>query len=125
MSMLVLLVSCRCMVAFHASTVGATSLSGRMWGPTFCARQVPVDPGAQGPKNGRIPLDGITGNWFGAGPVVKLKAGVLLSFVGPLMFWLARTGRFCVTVCPNSEPKTPISKLRPYPTRTTVLGLIS
>src|SRR5882724_11452904 len=98
-----------------------------MWGPTLSAKQV-VPSGvfaAQGPNSGRIPLDGITGNWFGVGPTVKLKAGVLLSLVGPLMFWLARTGKFCVTVCPNSDPKTPMSKLRPYPIRTTVLGLIS
>src|SRR5216683_271763 len=112
--MLVLFVSCRWTVTFQASTVGATSLSGRMCGPTLSAKHVPVDPAAQGPKNGRIPLEGITGNWFGAGPVViKLNAGVLLSLVGPLMFWLAKTGRFCVTVCPNKDPKTPMSKLRP------------
>src|ERR1700676_2231848 len=111
--MLVLLVSCRWTVTFHASTVGATSLSGRMCGPTFCARQVPVDPAAQGPEKGSIPLEGITGNWFGVGPTVKLNAGVLLSLVGPLMFWLASTGRFWVTVCPKSDPKTPMSKLRP------------
>ena len=35
-------------------------------GRPFCAKQVPVDPGAQGPNSGRIPLLGTTGNWLPA-----------------------------------------------------------
>src|SRR5450755_3450079 len=122
---------CRWTVMFHASTVGTTTRSGRTCGDT-----VPV-----GPKNGRIPLAGIIGKAAvpEAGPQIvgsyppeagrhvptKLKAIVLLSLVGDTRLWWARTGRFCVTVWPKFEPNTPMSKLRPYPMRTTVLGLTS
>src|SRR5258708_5317499 len=122
--MLVFEVSCRCTVTFHASMLGTTSLSGRVLGCTL-----PV-----GPNKGRIPLAGITGkaadpeagpqivvsNGAGRQPVaggpcdpVKLYAGVLLSNVAELRVWWARTGRFWVTVWPNRDPKTPMSKLRP------------
>src|SRR5262249_3821583 len=39
--------------------------------------------------------------------------------------WLASTGTFWVTLCPNETPKTPTSYDRPYPARTTVFGVIS
>src|SRR5712671_466594 len=111
--MLVFEVSCRCTVKFHASTVGTTSLSGLIWGDT-----VPV-----GPKKGRMPLLGITGNaadpemgpqiagLYGADrhAPVKLYAGARLSWFGEVSVWWASTGRFCVTVWPNSDPKTPMS----------------
>src|SRR5229473_457963 len=124
--MLVFEVSCRCTVTFQASMDGTTSLSGLVLGCTL-----PV-----GPNRGRMPFAGITGNAAvpevgpqidvsnGAGrhpadPAaepgvpVKLYAGVLLSNVAELRVWWANTGRFCVTVWPNSDPNTPMSKLRP------------
>src|SRR6266446_4010782 len=122
--MLVFEVSCRCTVTFHASMLGTTSLSGRVFGCTLPWQG--FVPSGQIPNRGRIPLLGITGKaaepeagpqtvLFGAGKhcPVKLYAGVLLSNVCELRVWWANTGRFCVTVWPNSDPKTPMSKLRP------------
>ena len=55
-----------------------------MCGETFCARQVPVDPGAQGP-NSENPLEGITGNWFGAGPILdEVERGRLVVVGWPV-----------------------------------------
>src|SRR5229473_1992084 len=131
--MLVFEVSCRCTVRFHASMLGTTSLSGRVLGCTLPWQGPPAiatDSG-QIPKSGRIPLLGIAGkaaepemgpqidvsNGAGRHPgepagepgvPVKLYAGVLLSNVAELSVWWAKTGRFCVTVWPNSDPKTPM-----------------
>src|SRR5229473_2729010 len=105
--MLVFEVSCRCTVTFHASMDGTTSLSGRVLGCTL-----PV-----GPNRGRMPLAGITGKAavpeagpqivsLGAGKhwPVKLYAGVSFLKSSELRVWWANTGRFWVTVWPNSDP---------------------
>ena len=41
------------------------------------------------------------------GPCARLKTDA--NWLGPVMFCAASTGRFCVTVWPKSEPKTPMS----------------
>src|ERR1700733_9574068 len=102
------LFNCRCRVRFHASMVGNRFGSSRIF---------TLSPLGMGMS----PFDGMAGKTKAAGPTARLKAAVL----GPLLvrFWLARTGRFWVTTWPKMEPKTPMSKLLPYPPRITVLGL--
>src|SRR5438105_216302 len=103
MSILVFEVSCRCTVTFHASTVGTTSLSGRVWGCTLPWHGPPASAtdSGQTPKYGRIPLLGIVGkaaepemgpqivgsNGADKHCPVKLYAGVLLSNVAEFRVW--------------------------------------
>src|ERR1700722_3616551 len=102
------LFNCRWRVRFQGSMVGNRLGSSRI---------LTLSPLGIGMR----PLEGMDGKTKGAGPTARLKAAVF----GPLLvrFWLARTGRFWVTTWPKMEPNTPISKLRPYPARMTVLGL--
>ena len=68
------------------------------------------------------------GNTKIGGPASSLKAGDVVIRRRPELLltaatdWLANTGRFCVTACPKFDPNTPMSKLRPYPMRTTVFA---
>src|SRR5581483_6558831 len=110
-------VSCRCRVAFQASTVGNTWRVGLMRGCTFPA----------GPPRGKTPSEGIAGKVNAGGHWSSVKAWKYASTtqfpgaqVKPLFavlllavtFWFASTGRFWVTACPKFDPNTPISKLR-------------
>src|SRR5437899_7998167 len=66
----------------------------------------------------------------GPGPALaglRVKIAVRLFDALALKFVSARscrasTGRFWVTTWPKLDPNTPMSKPRPYPRRTTVLG---
>ena len=60
---------------------------------------------------GITPLDGTEGKTNAVGPAARLNAAVLAPLL--VRFWLTRTGRFWVNICPKIDPKTPISKLRP------------
>ena len=55
--------------------------------------------------SGNVPLDGTAGKTGAVGPVPRLKT--LSKLFAGSRSWIARTGRFCVTVWPNVEPKTP------------------
>src|SRR6266496_2107647 len=61
---LIVLVSCLCMVAFQASSVGRRWNVGRILGCTL----------PSGPPNGKMPSDGITGNANAGGPCANVKA---------------------------------------------------
>ena len=62
-------------------------------------------------------------NWLvgDGGPAAKVKTREV--GVAAFRFWRAKTGIFCVTVCPKIVPKTPVSKLRPQPPRMTIVSL--
>src|SRR5450755_4260341 len=91
-------VSWRCTAKFHASIVGKMLGSLRIFA---------LSPTPMGIK----PLAGTVGKGKAAGPLARLNAAVLAPLFP--MNWLTRTGRFCVTTCPKTDPNTPISKLRP------------
>jgi hypothetical protein len=92
-------VSARWTLRFHASMVGKVSGSGRAFEET-------CEPGF-----GSRPLEGTVVGSAAAGPTASVNAAAVV--VGWLICWLAKTGRFWVTVWPKMEPKTPVSKLRP------------
>ena len=56
-------------------------------------------------------VDGTVVNVGAGGPCAKLNTPP--NWLVGFNCWLARTGRFWVTVCPKIEPNTPMSKLRP------------
>src|ERR1700682_2871245 len=98
------------MVMFHASTVGNRSFRGRAEARTW-----------SGSMN--CPDDGTVMKGGAVGPCERVNT--LAVFKRGLSCCATSTGRFCVAVCPKRVPNTPISKLRPYPIRTTVLELTS
>ena len=90
--------SCRCTVTLNASTDGGRCFRGRALLKTpFC--------------NGNWPLVGTVGKAWARGPCARLNAAS--KFSAPRSSWDASTGRFCVTLWPNSDPKTPMSYVRP------------
>src|ERR1700737_4795850 len=112
-------VTCRCTVAFHASTVGRRLLKGRTkalipsgrsgmpLGPRHCVF-VPV---------GSVILlqlfvvRAVAGSRL-TGPFDRKKAvlkSCLVARVDVDICWLAKTGKFCVTAWPKMDPKTPMS----------------
>src|ERR1700676_3251973 len=116
-------VTCLWMVAFQASSVGSLCTVGRI---LDCDDPV-------GPSRGRVPVEEILttavdkGLASATGPCASVKTGLILFVAAELRvvsctIWFARTGRFCVTTWPKLDPNTPMSKLRPYPRRTTVFG---
>src|SRR5260370_17900626 len=108
-------VTCRCTVAFHASTLGSLLLkgrtkalrpsgkSGRPLTPRHCVF-VPVGSVIEL----QLFVSAVAG-FAPPGPFERknplLKSCPLLVFI----CWLARTGTFCVTAWPKIDPKTPMS----------------
>src|SRR5258708_16508498 len=115
-------VTCRCTVAFHASTVGRRLLNGRTkalipsgrsglpLGPRHCVF-VPVGSVIEL----QLPDVRAVAGFRSTGPVERKKA--VLKSCPLLLFvcWLARTGKFWVTARPTRAPTTPLSYRRPYP----------
>src|SRR6202035_2552140 len=128
--MLIVAVTCRCTVAFQASTVGRRLLngrtkalipagnSGRPLGPTHWALS-----GVNTPVAGLTPLGSVTAlqllvarvppravaGFRGAGPFARKKAVLKSCPLVVFVCWLASTGKFCVTAWPKMDPKTPMS----------------
>src|SRR6266404_616177 len=126
-------VTCLCTVTFHWSTVGKRLLKGRARektpsgtsGRPLTPRQVvSVPPGfviglGASPFALRQLFASLLSGTNEVGPALRLKTGLPVS---AFICWAPSTGKFCVIAWPKIEPNTPISKLRPYPRRTTVLG---
>ncbi len=78
----------------NASTVGGRCFSGSARAKTPSGR-------------GKRPFDGTAGKTGAGGPWASVKTRS--KFSGALISWTDSTGRFWVTLWPNSEPKTPRS----------------
>ncbi len=112
-------VTCRCTVAFHASTVGSRLLNGRMkalipsgksgrpLGPRHCDF-VPVGSVMEL----QLPEARAVAGFRRTGPFDRKKAvlkSCLVARVFVVIDWLASTGKFWVTAWPKMDPKTPMS----------------
>src|SRR5260370_6273967 len=125
-------VTCRCTVAFQASTLGSLLLkgrtkalrpsgkSGRPLTPTHCALSGVNTPPTTPLGSvialqllvARVPPSAVAG-FAVTGPFARKKAVLKSCPLVVFVCWLARTGTFCVTAWPKIDPKTPLSKLRP------------
>src|SRR6266404_9556218 len=113
---LIVEVTCRCTVAFHASTVGRrlvkgrtkalipSGKSGRPLGPTHCAF-VPVGSVIEL----QLPVVRAVAGFRATGPLARKKAVLKSCPLLVFVCWLANTGKFCVTAWPKMDPKTPMS----------------
>src|SRR6266849_7535832 len=114
-------VTCRCMVAFQASTVGRRLVKGRTKAlipsgksgmpltPTHCALSA-----VNVPVTGLTPLGSVmalqllvarlppraVAGFRATGPLERKKAVLKSCPLVVFVCWLARTGRFCVTAWP-------------------------
>src|SRR6266478_3047197 len=108
---LIVEVTCRCTVAFHASTVGSLLVKGRTkalipfgksarpLGPRHCVF-VPVGSVMELQLFVVSAVAGFTAN----GPFDRKKAVLKSCPLVVFISWLARTGRFCVTAWPKMVP---------------------
>src|SRR5712664_2672165 len=109
-------VTCRCTVAFHASTVGRrlvkgrtkalmpSGKSGRPLGPRHCVF-VPVGSVIEL----QLFVVSAVAGFRATGPVERKKAVLKSCPLLVFVCWLASTGKFCVTAWPKMDPKTPMS----------------
>src|ERR1700730_1027301 len=112
-------VTCRCTVAFQASTVGRRLLNGRTkalipsgnngrpLGPRHCVF-VPVGSVIEL----QLPDARAVAGFRRTGPFERKKAVLKSCLVCVVLVdidWLASTGKFCVTAWPKMDPKTPMS----------------
>src|ERR1700726_4993685 len=114
--MLIVDVTCRCTVAFQASTVGRRLLngrtkalipsgnSGRPLGPRHCVF-VPVGSVMEL----QLPVVRAVAGSRLIGPLDRKKAVLKSCPLLVFVCWLASTGKFCVTAWPKMDPKTPMS----------------
>src|SRR5258708_11018342 len=125
-------VSCRCTVAFQASTLGSLLLkgrtkalrpsgkSGRPFTPTHCALSGVNTPPTTPLGSvialqllvARVPPSAVAG-FAVTGPFERKNAVLASCPLLVVVCWLARTGTFCLTAFPNVDPQTPMSYLRP------------